>query len=255
MMVMEILKQFDARATAASKKDASRWLCDSDLLDQEHPRVRILAKKLAIRYRSEVEQAVACFEHVRSLRFAFAVNNRAVCASQVARFGAGDAMSKATLLVSMLHSLEIPARFHFVDLPPSVLRGLFAANASPVLHCFVEVFLANQWFGVDTYIHDPALAVAARIRLLKENRTTGYGLHMSGQTHWDGRSSAFGSFSDSDRASEPIEDWGVFSDPEDIVERHPSYGEGGGGTVTLRRWVSVALANYRVTTLRASRRH
>ena len=199
--------------TLTETDDERRWLVNTPLLQYDHPRIRVLAKKLTQLHGTAREQAVAVFAHLRALPFGAISNSTGTSALSVLRAGRGDCHTKSTLMVALLRSLGIPSRLRFVTLRPDFLYGILDTGGQPIEHAYTEVLLDGQWHAVDSYVVDPRLAVAAKTRLKLEGRTVGYGMHLHGTIQWDGRGDAFGQFSPVDPHSLPLHDWGAFDDP------------------------------------------
>jgi hypothetical protein len=251
----ELIQELLARDTGGSwadSDDGAAWLGDTPVLQWEHPRIRILAKRLTQLEGGPVQKARACFAFVWSLPFAFDATSMHTTAPEVLQRGYGDCRTKSTLFVAMLRSLGIPARVRFVSLPPHFLRGLLNTAGATFDHAFAEVFMDDLWLGVDTYSLDIKLALAARSLLGRENRRVGYGVHLDGQVGWDGKSSAFGQFNASDKASAPSRDWGPFNDPSEFARIYRT-GTKRGWSAWPRRSIGLLLANRRVAELRHTR--
>lgn len=239
------------RGSYVKGDEGARWLANTPLLEHDHPRIRIQAARLTQLKSSPREKAVACYQFVRNLPFAIAADGTSKTAPQVMREGEGDCHTKSTLLTAMLRSLDIPARVRVVTLRPAFLYGLLDTEGHSVEHAFTEVLLEGEWLGVDSYVIDVKLGLAARARLLAEGRHAGYGVHARGRIDWDGRSSSFGQFSAADEESAPTYDWGAF---DDVQQFHAAVAmRGKPGWATRAKWsIGAALANSRVRHLRAA---
>jgi transglutaminase-like putative cysteine protease len=237
------------RGACVKDDGGQRWLANTPLLEHDHPKIRIQAARLTQLKSTPREKALACFHHVRSMPFALAADGASTSATQVLRDGQGDGHTKGTLMVAMLRSLEIPARLRFVTVRPAFMRGVLDTEGHSVEHAFAEVLLEGEWLGVDTYVVDVKLALAARARLAREGQRAGYAVHAAGRFDWDGRSSAFGQFSAGDEGSEPTHDWGAFDDPQQFhasvaLRVNPNW-------ATRAKWaVGAALANSRLREVR-----
>ena len=199
--------------TLSDADESRRWLTDTPLLMFEHPKIRLLGKRLAQLKTSQRDQAIACHSFVRSLPFGCIADSTGTSAVGVLRAGRGDCHTKSTLMVSLLRSLEIPSRMRFVTMKPDFLHGIADLGGHPIEHAYTEVLLDGDWHSVDSYVVDPRLAAAAKTRLKLEQRKLGYGMHRDGKIHWDGRGSSFGQFALDDPDSMPLHDWGAFDDP------------------------------------------
>jgi transglutaminase-like putative cysteine protease len=234
----------------AESDDPERWLGNTPLLQYHHPKVRLLAKRLAQLKTTPREQAVACFTYVRSLPFGCIADSTGTSALSVLRAGMGDCHSKSTLLIALLRTLGIPARLRFVTLKPDFLHGIIDTGGQPIEHAYTEVLLVDEWHAVDSYVVDLRLAMTARVRLKLERRTLGYGMHRDGAINWDGCSSSFAQFTLSDPASLPLHDWGAFDDPYQFYST-VAYVRDRLSLSTRFKWlVGAQLVNRRVKALR-----
>ncbi len=199
--------------TLQVKDDAERWLGNTPLLQHDHPKIRLTAKKLTQLKSSQREQAIACFQFVRGMPFGCIADSAGTTAAGVLKAGRGDCHTKSTLMLALLRSVQIPSRMRFVTMKPDFLYGIADLGGEPIEHAYTELLLDGQWLALDSYVVDPRLAVAARTRLKIEGRKLGYGMHRDGTIHWDGKSNAFSQFTVEDPDSMPLHDWGAFDDP------------------------------------------
>jgi len=234
------------------EEDSRRWLFNTPLLQFDHPRIRLLGKRLTQLKPGPREQALACFAHVRAMPFGCVADSTGTSALTVLRHGRGDCHTKSTLLVALLRSLDIPARMRFLTLRPDFLRGIIDMGEQPIEHACTEVLLDGTWHTVDTYVVDPRLAVAAKGRLAAEGRTLGYGMHVAGSIHWDGLSSAFGQFIVDDPQSMPLHDWGAFDDPYQFYSSVPDVRGRLSWSTRLKWHLGAGLVNRRVNAVRNS---
>lgn len=199
--------------TLADVDESGRWLIDTPLLMYDHPKIRLLGKRLTQLKATPRERAVACSTFVRALPFGCIADSTGTSAVGVLRAGRGDCHTKSTLMVALLRSLGIASRMRFVTMKPDFLYGIADLGGDPIEHAYTELLLDDEWLALDSYVVDPRLAAAARTRLKLEGRKLGYGMHRDGTIHWDGRGSAFGQFALDDPDSMPLHDWGAFDDP------------------------------------------
>jgi transglutaminase-like putative cysteine protease len=200
-------------AALADGDETKRWLVNTPLLQFDHPKIRLLAKRLTQLKATPLQGAIACFSYVRAMPFGCIADCTGTSALGVLRAGRGDCHTKSTLMLALLRSLRIPSRMRFVTMKPDFLFGLADLDGHPIEHAYTEVLLDGEWRAVDSYVVDPRLAVAAQTRLKIEGRKLGYGMHRDGTIHWNGHTSAFGQFSTDDPDSMPLHDWGAFDDP------------------------------------------
>lgn len=164
------------------------WLGPSALMDFDDPVLRAMARSIA-NGKKERERAVLAHAQVRAMPLAFARQAKPATAAAVLRRREGDAVDKATLLVALLRLGDLPARLLFTAPPAEALRGLpsdVCCGPRPM----VEVCIDGAWLRTDTFIFDERYIRAAHHRLRQKHRDAGYGVALSGATHWDGRRSA-----------------------------------------------------------------
>ena len=242
-----------AQSFIAPTSDADRpqrWLANTPLLQFDHPRIRVLAKKLTALKATPREQAVACFAALRTMPFGCIADSTGTSALTVLRANRGDCHSKSTLLLALLRSLGIPSRMRFVTLKPDFLFGIIDTGGQPIEHAYTEVLLEGHWLAIDSYVVDVRLAMAAKARLKQEGRTVGYGMHKDGSIAWDGRSNSFGQFSLQDAASMPLHDWGAFDDPYQFYSSVPYVRDRLNWSSRFKWMVGASVVNRRVNALR-----
>ncbi len=243
---------FNPLAQAPELDDPRRWLFNTPLLQFDHPKIRLLAKRLTQLKGGQREKALACFAHVRSLPFGCIADSTGTSALAVLRHGKGDCHSKSTLLVALLRALGIPARMRFVTLKADFLYGIIDTGGQPLEHAYVEVLLDGAWQAVDSHVVDVRLAVAAKSRLAMEGRSLGYGMHVFGATTWDGYNNSFGQFHANDPASLPLHDWGVFDDPYQFYSSVPDVRERLSWSTRIKWLVGARMVNRKVNELRTN---
>jgi Transglutaminase-like superfamily len=193
------------------------------LIDSQHPAIVALASELTAGATSDSERAVRIHDGVRDrIRFGLAPTFYDMKASEVLQTGVGYCNTKTTLFSALLRAVALPTRVRMVDLSADVLRGLFSPGTDTVDHAITEVYLENAWHPVDSYVVDSELAAAARVKLQREGRAAGYGIHAAGTSRWDGKVPSFiQAVPTAQSASNIIRDWGHFEDIEDFYRRTP----------------------------------
>lgn len=229
-----------------------RWLANTPLLQFDHPKIRLLAKKLTGLKATQRDQAVACHGWVRTLPFGCIPDSTGTSALAVLRANKGDCHSKSTLLLALLRSLDIPSRMRFVTLKPDFLFGIIDTGGQPIEHAYIEVLLDGQWQPTDSHVVDVRLAMAAKTRLKLESRSIGYGMHKDGAIAWDGRSTSFGQFSLTDPDSMPLHDWGAFDDPYQFYSSVPYVRDRLNWSSRFKWMVGASVVNRRVNAPRAT---
>ena len=240
-------------AALAEGDETQRWVVNTPLLQIDHPKIRLLAKRLTQLKATPRQGAVACFAYVRAMPFGCIADSTGTSALAVLRSGRGDCHTKSTLMLALLRSLRIPSRMRFVTMKPDFLYGLADLGGHPIEHAYTEVLLDGEWRAVDSYVVDPRLAIAAKNRLKIEGRKLGYGMHRDGTIHWDGHDSAFGQFSITDPDSMPLYDWGAFDDPYQFYSSVAYVRQRLSLAGRLKWMVGAQMVNRRVNALRAQR--
>ena len=166
------------------------WLGSSALLDLGDPKLRLKVHSLVQLCKTDREKALAVYGYVKRLPLARRLKLRPLTAREVYDAGRGDSPDKATLLVAMLRIARIPARIRMVGVSGEILRGV-APSVKEAYRPIVEVYLNDRWLRTDTFIYDAACMAAARQRLKDLGWEWGYGIHVNGNTLWDGHEDAF----------------------------------------------------------------
>lgn len=199
-----------------STDDPALWLGSSPLLDLEDPKLRLRAQSLTQLCKTEREKALAVYGFVKRIPFAKPFKMRLHTAREVIEAGRGDAPDKATVLVALLRLAGLPARIRYVMLRGEILRGLTTSMTSAA-RPLVEAWVGGRWARTDTYIFDAAYMAAARARLREQGWEWGYGIHVNGQTLWDGTASSFVGGMPTETDPMVVQELGVFCDPLEFV--------------------------------------
>jgi hypothetical protein len=206
---------------APADDDPRAWLASTPLLDLDDPKLRLRVQSLTQLCKNEREKALAIYGLVKRMPFAKPFKMRLHTAREVLDLGRGDAPDKATLFVALLRLAGLPARLRYVQLRGEILRGLTSSMASasrPV----VELWLGGGWVRTDTYIFDAAYMAAARQRLKDQGWDWGYGIHVAGQTLWNGTDSVYVGGMPPEEDPMVMADLGAYCDPLEFVSS-PAY--------------------------------
>eukprot|EP00466_Bigelowiella_natans_P004610 jgi/Bigna1/134829/aug1.27_g9537 len=158
-----------------------------------------IARQFASRHKSLRERAVAIHDYVREIPFGFTWKFDGADADFTLKRRVGHCTPKSELFSQLLRSAGFPdARVVGVKIPNNVLHG-YGAFPDTLHHTFVEVTVEGRSCRVDSFIVDPELFNAAKLRLEREGREFGYGIHAQGTCDWDGQSDAFSQYFDSKR--------------------------------------------------------
>jgi len=128
----------------------------SELCDCGHPLVKATAETNTANEKTAKEAAIRIFYFVRD-KIPLSFLDPWKTASETLRIGRGSCLTKATLQVALLRSLEIPARFRIMEFKgndPKEWEGVlpgFAVSRMPERfpHYFAEVYVNGRWVMAD----------------------------------------------------------------------------------------------------------
>lgn len=136
-----------------------KYLVTTDMCDHDNPWLMNLAEEIAYGVSTPVEKARRIFRYVRDqVRFSIAYSRST--ASQTLKRGYGDCVSKTNAQVSLLRSMDIPARFRRVKVESVTLHRLvanFIYKQMPptVSHFWPECFLDDRWISCEAFLDKP----------------------------------------------------------------------------------------------------
>lgn len=148
----------------------------------------------------EQKKAIALHDFVReNIKFGFNKYFDATPLDYLISCGFGHCNPKSHLMVALFRLAGLEAYQHFVAIPKEILKGAIPASQywmipSQVSHSYVEVRVGKKWYEIDSFIVDTPLLNAAKSKLNREGRQTGYGARVNSVNIWDGRSNAFSQF-------------------------------------------------------------
>lgn len=187
---MAVSRRSRAERLRTNPDDPQLWKGASPLVDMGDPKLRLRVQALVQTRGNDADKALTLYTFVRRMPVSAAPKWRLRSAREVLDRGCGDAVDKATLLLTLLRLAGLPARVRFAPVAREVLRGL-PADVSSMPRPFVEVFTGARWVCTDTYIFDTAYLAAARERLRREHAECGYGMHAEGATLWESHRDAY----------------------------------------------------------------
>ena len=214
-----------ASASAASQATPnSDHLGSTALVETKHPRIMQLAEDITRSARTQIQAAVLLHDWVRDeIAFGIPSGFYETTATQTLDAKVGYCNTKVSLFQALLRAQAIPTRMRMMDLSAQVLGGLFDPGTSYVDHAITEAWLNGRWIQVDSYVVDLRLAAAAGSRLSKSQAKAGWGVHINGQSEWDGRSESFiQCLNDGSIKDYVLKDHGVFADVADFYQRVPA---------------------------------
>lgn len=147
-------------------------------------------------------------------------------ATQVLNEGMGQCNTKATLLMALLRSVNIPCRLHAFNVTKDFQRGATSKLISLlapkyILHTWVEVFYQDKWIALEGVITDKKYLEAIQKKFINQNGIfKKYAIATNDLKNtsidWDGK--------DTFIQKEAIAyDYGVFSSPDVFFSTHSQH--------------------------------
>ncbi|MES3003924.1 MAG: transglutaminase domain-containing protein [Pseudomonadota bacterium] len=202
------------------ESDPGAWLGDTPMLNLRDDKLRLRVKTVTQFSRSEAERLRSICEYVASIPFnvpAFAGATRTRIT--LAHRRSVGWYSKAALFQAMLRTAGFPARVRMIRVDHSMYRGLANSRQEFALPV-VEVWTGAHWIVTDSYVYDPRYLAAAQEAVEREGWRSGYGVHLDGQAHWDGRHDALVMIvPDRTNGAKPAQFLGVYDDPQEPADQ------------------------------------
>lgn len=195
-------------------EDPRRWLGDTPMLSMSDDKLRLRVQTILQFSRNDAEKLRSICSYVGSIPFDVPPFGRIkVTRSTLARRKPVGWYSKAALFQAMLRAAGFPARIRMIRVDVEMYRGL-AGDAGPFVLPVVEVWTQQRWVVTDNYVYDPRYMAAAREAVQRRGWRSGYGVHLEGQTDWDGATDALVMIlPDHSRGLMPAQFLGVYDDP------------------------------------------
>jgi hypothetical protein len=166
--------------------DPQRWLGDTPMLGIGDDKLRLRVKTVTQFSRNDTERLLSICRYVASIPFNVRPLTRGYGPRVTLRLRkTGGWTSKAALFIAMLRVAGFPARVRMIKVGPEIYRGLAKGKVVfpvPV----VEVWTDGRWVVTDNYVYDPPYLAAAREAVQNRGWRSGFGVHLEGQTDWDG---------------------------------------------------------------------
>jgi hypothetical protein len=231
---------------ARDESDPAHWLGDTPMLNLRDDKLRLRVKTVLQFSRTEADKLRSICKYVASIPFnvpAFAGWKRTRIT--LAQRHAVGWYSKAALFEAMLRTAGFPARVRMIKVGDDMFRGLASTDQIFVLPV-VEVWTRGRWLITDNYVYDPRYLAAAREALERKGWRSGYGIHLDGQSRWDGESDALVMIvPDRSGTGLPPEYLGVYDDPAEYAQLMKQS--------SILRWLSMVVRN-RVMSIRMNGR-
>ncbi len=202
------------------ESEPSHWLGDTPMLNLRDDKLRLRVKTVTQFSRTDTERLVSIAHYVASIPFnvpAFVAMKRT--RQTLTQRGAVGWYSKAALFQAMLRIAGFPARVRMIRVNHEMFRGLAETRQQFVLPV-VEVWTGGKWVITDSYVYDPGYLATALEAVQRRGWRTGYGVHMDGQTQWNGVGDAMVMIAlDLSRGSVAEQFPGVYDDPQEFQSK------------------------------------
>jgi len=190
------------------------------MLNLHEDKLRLRVQTVLQFSRTDAEKLRSICNYVASIPFHVpALASPKHCRRTLARRDAVGWYSKATLFQAMLRTAGFPARVRMIRVDNYMFRGLATARGVFVLPV-IEVWTASRWVITDNYVYDPRYLAAAREALARQGWRSGYGIHLDGQSAWNGADDSLVMIvPDRSRGDLPAEFLGVYDDPYEFAQQ------------------------------------
>ena len=226
--------------------DPRRWLGDTPMLNLRDDKLRLRVQTVVQFSRTDAEKLKSICNYVASIPFhvpAFASPKQS--RRTLARREAVGWYSKAALFQAMLRTAGFPARVRMIRVDNHMFRGLATTRRVFVLPV-VEVWTAGRWVATDNYVYDPRYLAAAREALGRKGWRSGFGIHLDGQSVWNGVDDSLVMIApDRSAGGLPAEYLGVYDDPHEFARQLKK--------TSTAQWL-LMLARNRLMSIRMSRK-
>jgi len=133
-------------------KMLEEYLIPTELCDCDNPEVKQKANELIEGTKTLKEAALNIFKFVRD-RILFAGDKLyPVKASETLKKGTGFCVPKTNLQIALLRAVNIPARYHQLELDKNCLKNIFNLDSFPKTiwyHPTCECYLDDKWIACD----------------------------------------------------------------------------------------------------------
>jgi hypothetical protein len=167
--------------------DPTRWLGDTPVLNLSDDKLRLRVQTVTQFSYSEAEKLRSICRYVASIPFQVrALSTMKSSRVSLAQRKPAGWFTKAALFQAMLRTAGFPARIRMICVDANMYRGLVGGNAGTFVLPVVEVWSGGRWVVTDSYLYDPRYLAAAREAVQQRGWRSGFGVHLDGQTDWDG---------------------------------------------------------------------
>jgi len=228
----------------------NRYLSETVMLDFSTPKIQELVETRSWTTQSEYDRVGAAYEFVRN-EICFGYNESdTIPASAILSDGYGQCNTKATLLMTLLRTLDISCRLHGFTIDKSLQRGVvpeafYWLAPQNILHSWVEVHLDGDWVNLEGFILDQPVLDALKAAFPTRNSLCAYGAGtdclQAPNVDWAGTDTYI-------QRTGINRDFGLFDAPDDFYRHHRQELTGFRGLLyrrVIRHWM-----NWRVSRMR-----
>lgn len=136
-----------------------KYLIETKMLNFNNPEIAKFVQDNKLLELSEFERIGYVYDFVQN-KIIFGYNKiDTLTATQVLKDGYGQCNTKATLLMALLRSVNIPCRLHGTEVTKEFQKGLMSKlmiKLAPknIVHTWVEVFFNDKWIALEGVITD-----------------------------------------------------------------------------------------------------
>lgn len=203
----------------------THYLDDTTLLDYQDPSIQTLVRERKWLDLDLPKRLAAVYDFVKNeIRFGYNAEEE-IPASRVLGEGVGHCNTKATLLMALLRSVELPCRFHAFLIDKRIQEGLFPWIIYRLLppaigHSWVEVWNEERWMALEGVILDERYLNGVRKRFHEhKGRFCGFAVATADLQRTDDAWSDKDTFIQREAIKD---DLGTFSSPDDYFADRPS---------------------------------
>lgn len=147
----------------------NKYLEETKMLNFSNHQIQLLIKSKKWQTLDEFNKIKAIYEFVQNeILLGFNAYDT-LTAVQVLNEGIGQCNTKATLLMALLRSVDIPCRLHAFDVTKDFQQGVTSKlihKLAPdmILHTWVEVYYKDEWIALEGVILDKQYLAAIQMK-------------------------------------------------------------------------------------------
>lgn len=199
------------------------YLTETKILDYSNTAIQNLVEQKQWKNLETVARVKSIYNFVKDeIKFGYNESD-AIPASQILKAGYGQCNTKAILLMALLRATGIPNRIHGFTIDKALQKGAvtgiwYKLSPQNILHSWVEVLIAGQWYFLEGVIIDKTyLTKLQEINKDCKTRFCGYGVFTDNfenpTTEWNLNNTFI-----QDKGIN--RDFGVFDTPDEFYAKH-----------------------------------